>query len=177
MIKEPRMEDKQLKAMQKVVEAFKDLDDAELKVILGWIGMRWGTVKPAPADLRGLAGAGAAAGGNGLTVPVGTYATFPDLYHAADPATEADKALVAGYWIQVSEQKGEFDSYRANSSLKEMGYTVSNITRAFDELMAKDPKYVMQVKKTGTSKQARKTFKLTTAGIKRVAEMLQPRDE
>jgi DNA-binding PadR family transcriptional regulator len=57
-----------------------------------------------------------------------------------------------------------------------MGYTVSNITRAFDSLMLQDPKYVIQVKKSGTSRQARKLYKLTHAGVKRVGEMLNSPD-
>jgi len=173
------MDDKQLSAMQKVVEALSGLDEADLRVVLGFIGMRYGGVKaPAYSAAGGGSGMGAATLPiNGGAAP-GDYASFPDLYHGANPETESDKALVAGYWIQVCQQKDGFESFAANSVLKDMGYTVSNITRAFDALMAQDPKYVMQIKKTGTSRQARKVYKLTQAGLKRVAEMLNaPKDE
>jgi hypothetical protein len=167
------MEDKQLHAMTKVVDALTGLDEADLRVVLGFIGMRYGSIKvpgtPAgtPSGATGFTG-----NGNGTEVGASAYATFPDLYHAANPETEADKALIAGYWQQVCQGKETFDSFTANAALKDMGYTISNVTRAFDSLMAQDPKYVMQVKKSGTSRQARKTFKLTQAGLKRAVEML-----
>ncbi|MGH7179590.1 MAG: hypothetical protein ACREJC_19600, partial [Tepidisphaeraceae bacterium] len=161
------MDDKQLNAMQKIVQAFDGLDETDLKVVLGFIAMRYGAAKlPAPQVPGRTATGVGAQDSTGAADPAEGYATFPDLYHAASPETESDKALVAGYWAQVCQQKDSFDSFSANSALKDMGYTVSNITRAFDFLMSQDPKYVMQVKKSGTSRQARKMFKLTQAGLK-----------
>lgn len=172
------MDDKQLMAMQKVVEALGGLDEADLRVVLGFIGMRYGGIKvpPSPAGVS-MADAAGSANSNGAATTPGTFNAFHELYHAANPATESEKALVAGYWVQVCQGNEGFDSFTANSALKGMGYTVSNITRALDALMAQEPKYVMQIKKTGTSRQARKVYKLTTAGSKRVAEMLNtPKD-
>lgn len=167
------MEDKQLIAMQKVVSALSGLDEADLRVVLGFVGLRYGGVKvPAATVADGMSDGGGAVTGNGGTAAGAKYATFPDLYHAASPATESDKALVAGYWVQVCQNKDGFDSFTANSALKDMGYTVSNITRALDVLMASEPKYVQQIKKTGQSRQSRKVYKVTQAGTKRVAEML-----
>jgi hypothetical protein len=177
--KEHSMGDKQIMAMQKVVEALNDLDEADLRVVLGFIGMRYGGIKVPPPHVPGTVPHSdtfnTSIGGGPVE---GSYSTFPDLYHAANPDTESNKALVAGYWIQVCQQKDGFDSFSANSVLKDMGYTISNITRAFDVLMAQDPKYVIQIKKTGTSRQSRKVYKLTQAGLKRVAEMLSaPKEE
>ncbi|MBL8963700.1 MAG: hypothetical protein KF787_00600 [Phycisphaeraceae bacterium] len=171
------MDDKQLVAMQKVVEALGGLDEADLRVVLGFIGMRYGGLKVPPTSAGSGPNDAGPANGNGATLTPGTFTAFHDLYHAANPETESEKALVAGYWVQVCQQNDGFDSFTANSALKGMGYTVSNITRALDALMAQEPKYVMQIKKTGTSRQARKVYKLTTAGLKRVAEMLNtPQD-
>jgi hypothetical protein len=135
--------------------------------------MRYGGIKVPPPPVGGAAAETAgAAGAQAATPTPGTFDAFHDLYHAANPSTESEKALVAGYWVQACQQNDGFDSFTANSALKGMGYTVSNITRALDALMSQEPKYVMQIKKTGTSRQARKVYKLTTAGLKRVAEML-----
>lgn len=164
------MDDKQIIAITKVVEALKGLEESDLRVVLGFIGMRYGGVVHGPATSMDES-----VGGSGMDRAIatpGSFATFPDLYHAASPETESDKALVAGYWVQICQHKDGFDSFTANSALKDMGYTVSNITRALDSLMASDPKYVQQIKKSGQSRQARKVFKVTQAGIKRVAEML-----
>jgi len=174
------MEDKQLIAIQRVVESLGGLDEDDLRVVLGFISLRYGGVKvpgPAATAAGGSFDERAAATGSDGTPAAATYATFPDLYHAASPATESDKALVAGYWVQVCQERDGFDSFTANSALKDMGYTVSNITRALDVLMASEPKYVQQIKKSGQSRQSRKVYKITQAGIKRVAEMLStPKD-
>ncbi|HRQ72936.1 MAG TPA: hypothetical protein PLU35_07905 [Phycisphaerales bacterium] len=167
------MDDKQIVAITKVVDALKGLDEPDLRVVLGFIGMRYGTSKPSVSQVgSGASEAPPASNGSGVSGPGQTFTTFPDLYHAANPKTESEKALVAGYWVQVSQGKDGFDSYTANSALKDMGYTVSNITRALDALMASDPKFVQQIKKTGQSRQARKVYKVTQAGIMRVTEML-----
>lgn len=172
------MDDKQIVAMQKVVEALGGLDEPDLRVVLGFIGMRYGGMRvPSGPTAGNLADSAGAANGNGPTAAPTTFSAFHDLYHAANPETESEKALVAGYWVQVCQQNDGFDSFTANSALKGMGYTVSNITRALDALMAQEPKYVMQIKKSGTARQARKVYKLTTAGLKRVVEMLNtPKD-
>lgn len=168
------MDDKQIVAITKIVEALKGLEEADLRVVLGFVEMRYGGSKPPPL---GSGDESIVANRSGTAVSSQAFNTFPDLYHAANPATESDKALVAGYWVQVCQGKDGFDSFTANSALKDMGYNVSNITRALDSLMASDPKYVQQIKKTGQSRQARKVYKVTQAGSKRVAEMLSvPQD-
>jgi DNA-binding PadR family transcriptional regulator len=49
---------------------------------------------------------------------------------------------------------------------------VSNITRARDGLKARQPQLVIQVQKSGKSKQARKRYKVTSAGKTEVRRML-----
>jgi hypothetical protein len=95
-----------------------------------------------------------------------------ELFARTNPQTETERALVVGYWLQMSDGQSEFDSQRVNSELKHLGYPVSNITRAFDSLK---PTLVQQTKKTGTTKQARKRYRLTHAGQKRVEAMLAGR--
>ena len=100
---------------------------------------------------------------------------FPDLaslFHATSPAVESDKALVAGYWFQKFEAQTALDSQRINSALKQLGHGVSNITRALDDLTRRKPQLVIQVQKSGTSKQARKKYRLTDAGLRAVKQMI-----
>ena len=101
-----------------------------------------------------------------------TFGSFAELYDAVAPNTHADKALVAGYWLQVCEGGEDFDSQSANNELKHLGHRLSNITAALTRLKGTSPSLVLQLKKSGTSKQARKTYKLTTAGVKALHEML-----
>jgi hypothetical protein len=103
---------------------------------------------------------------------VKAFKTFADLFDAADPQTTAHRALVAGYWIQVCEGAETFDGQRANKELNHLGHKVPNITNAVDALKAQKPALVIQTKKAGTSQQARKTYKVTTAGVAAVKAML-----
>jgi hypothetical protein len=100
------------------------------------------------------------------------FANFAELFSAADPQTNAQKALVAGYWLQVCQGAETFDGQSDNRELKQLGHGLPNITAAIDDLKGQKPALALQVGKSGTSKQARKTYKLTVAGIKSVEEMI-----
>ena len=100
------------------------------------------------------------------------FKEFAELFDACSPNTNAEKALVAGYWVQVLGGAESFDSQSANTLVKHLGHAIPNITDALSTLIAQKPAPVLQLKKSGTSKQARKTYKVTTAGIKAVERML-----
>lgn len=101
-----------------------------------------------------------------------SYTAFADLFGDAHPQTDADKALIGGYWLQVINGAEDFTSQSVNDHLKNTGEAVGNVTRAFDTLKAKKPQLVRQLLKSGKTQQARKKFKLTTAGIEAVKRML-----
>lgn len=102
-----------------------------------------------------------------------TYTEFADLFGDAQPQRDADKALVGGYWLQVCQGQEDFASQSVNDLLKNTGEAVGNITRAFDALKGAKPQLVRQLQKSGKTQQARKKFKLTTAGIQAVERMLR----
>jgi hypothetical protein len=56
--------------------------------------------------------------------------------------------------------------------LKNLGHGVKDITKVFSSLIATSPQQVIQTRKSGTSRQARKRYKVTKAGIARVQELL-----
>jgi DNA-binding PadR family transcriptional regulator len=49
---------------------------------------------------------------------------------------------------------------------------VSNITTALSSLIERKPQLVIQTRKSGNSKQARKRYRLTDAGIRAVERMI-----
>ncbi len=100
------------------------------------------------------------------------YGSLAELHDAAQPKSNADRALVAGYWLQVCQGSDSFDGYSANKELKNLGHGVSNITNAIDSLKGQKPASVLQLKKSGKSQQARKVYKVTVAGIKVVEAMI-----
>ena len=68
------------------------------------------------------------------------------------------------YFLQFQQGQSDFGAYEVNAALKNLGEGVGNITTAFDTLKARKPADVIQLKKSGTSKQARKTYKVTLHG-------------
>ena len=100
------------------------------------------------------------------------YGSFAELYDAAQPKSNADKALVAGYWLQVCQGSESFDGFSANKELKNLGHGINNITNAIDSLKGQKPALVLQLRKSGKSQQARKTYKVTVTGIKAVEAMI-----
>jgi hypothetical protein len=89
-----------------------------------------------------------------------------------DPGTHAEKALVAGYWLQVCEGADRFTAHPVNKELTHLGHKLPNVTAALEDLKTTKPALVLQLSKSGTSQQARKTYKLSHAGVERVEEMI-----
>lgn len=100
------------------------------------------------------------------------FAEFAELYDEANPGTNPEKALVAGYWLQVVTGDESFSSQAANTELKNLGQGIANITDAINGLKNQKPALALQLRKSGSSKQSRKTYKITIPGIKRVEEMI-----
>ncbi|WP_429815823.1 hypothetical protein [Ensifer sp. B1-9] len=103
---------------------------------------------------------------------IDNYSTIAELYDAAQPKSNADKALIAGYWLQFCQGAENFDSQSANKELKHLGHGLANITAAIESLKNQKPALALQLKKTGKSQQARKVYKITVAGIKAVQGMI-----
>ncbi|HEY6293074.1 MAG TPA: hypothetical protein VI455_16100, partial [Terriglobia bacterium] len=101
-----------------------------------------------------------------------SFNDFASLYDATNATTEADKALVVGYWLQVTKGNPDWTGFSANRELKNLGHGVDNITVALGQLIGLTPRLVMQTHKAGKTKQAHKKYKLTNEGIKRVKQML-----
>ena len=91
---------------------------------------------------------------------------------SASIKSEAESVLVVCYWQQVLQGAETLEAQLVNTELKHMGRGVSNITRALGDLIDRKPHLVMQTYKSGAGRQARKKYKLTTAGIRKVEEML-----
>jgi hypothetical protein len=102
----------------------------------------------------------------------GSFGSFAELYDASQPKSQPEKALAGGYWLQVCQGGESFDGFSVNKELKNLGEGVANITSALDALKTQKPALCLQLKKAGKSRQARKTYKLTVAGIKAVEAMI-----
>lgn len=162
----------EIDAMKKIDEAMKPLDEPAQLRALQWANSKYGGKRTVGGsfsshDQPELEKAKPDAPGE--------FGTFPELFEATAPSSEKDRALVAAYWTQVCTGAGSFASLSLNSELKDMGHGVSNITETLTRLKDERPALVLQLKKSGTSKQARKIYKLTQEGIRRVQLMIANR--
>lgn len=170
--------DPEVAAIGRVNEALLPLEPAVRQRVLHWAAQRFEVIlpkgKPTPA-----------AGGDDdeeepeeqddeqteNETPSG-FADVASLYDATSPTTESDKALIVGYWFQVAQCNADFAAASVNKELNNLGHGVKNITVALSALIDSKPSLVMQTHKSGKSKQARKKYKVTGEGIKRVKQML-----
>jgi hypothetical protein len=171
------MADPEITAMRTVADALADLDQAARERVLKWAAARYevkiNLAEPTARTEDADGGAGGADDGSADGSDA-EFEHFAELFDAAAPTTNEDKALVAGYWIQVLEGNDQWSASTLNTQLKNLGHAIPNITTALSGSMKKQPKRVIQLKKSGSSRQARKTYKLTTEGIKVVKRMLSP---
>ena len=159
----------ELEAMRAIADAFSKLDEPAIRRVLHWANDVFQSKAGAPMvhSERGV---------ENLVVTAGLslkskYPTLADFFAAVSPIQEADKALVVGYWFQFIEGVPDLDGLTLNRELKHLGHGISNITSALDTLMSRKPALVIQTKKSGTSRQARKKYRLTLEGQRSVERM------
>jgi len=161
--------DPEITAMAAVSNALADLDESARKRVLDWAANKHGVVLNSGGSQR-TSNRGAAGADNNAA---GEYEEFVDIFDAAGPQTDVEKALVAAYWFQEIQGQGNFGAQQINDALKDLGHGVGNITQALDALRSRKPSFVNQVGKSGSTRQARKTYKVTKAGSSEVARLLQ----
>jgi len=161
-------EDIELKAMQAIIQLLDEIDSEARQRIIAWIADRYGFSQRAKKS-SSVGNYGVEQGDN--AVP--QFPSFSDLFDAAAPETESSMALVGGFWFQSVQGNADFISQQVNDELKNLGHGLSNVTRAFDFLREAKPAMVRQVQKSGKTRQARKRYRLTEAGIKAVRGMIR----
>jgi hypothetical protein len=172
-------EDPEIKAMGTIAGALVDLDKEAQARVLDWAARRFDVSLPSGGSPsgRGRREGRNGGGGSDLNPPEDVeFQDFVDLFDGAGPRTDAERALVGGYWFQIIGGSSDFQSQEVNTALKDVGHGVGNITQALDQLQNRSPALVRQVAKSGRTRQARKKYKLTTAGTAAVRRMLAGQD-
>lgn len=164
------MKKDEIKAMEAISEALDGLeDDAARKRVLRWALDAYvagaAKAKPTPSPLE-------------VDAPADSreFKKISDLFGAAKTSNQQDRVLVACYWFQELQGKVDFSGQAVNDELKHLGFGSKNITRDLDALKAKVPQLVLQTQKSGSSKQARKSYTLTEEGKRHVRRMLSSTD-
>lgn len=99
--------------------------------------------------------------------------SFAEFLGRAATEDGVDRALLACYWQSQRETSGTFTAQAANALLKDAGHASTNITRDLDSLRSRKPQLVVQVRKSGRSKQARKLYRVTDAGARQAGALLR----
>lgn len=159
--------------MGRVSSALGPLEDDARERVVRWAAERYGVAAAGRPPLGGGSAGGGGGQPNGLAgtptdeeiaAEAPTFDHFAELFNAANPKTDVDKALVAGYWFQSVQGHPSFQAAQLTKELKNLGHAVGNITDALDSNIRRKPARVLQLAKSGSSKQARKTYKLTHEG-------------
>lgn len=171
---------KEFSAIKAVHDALEPLEEEARARVLTYITSLLG-IAVKVAGSRGAVGVGddaladeeaEEAAADEATKGAPTFATFAELYAAASPKSNGEKALVVGYWLQVCQGAESFTAAAANKELTHLGHKVANITDAIDAMKNQKPMLILQLKKSGNSRQARKLYKVSHEGVKRVEGMI-----
>jgi hypothetical protein len=170
-------QDKEVTAMGTIAGALAGLDEGATGRVLAWAAQRFGVELQVPARNGLDEGKSGISREEDLPDHGGGFTDFVDLIDAAGPRTDPERALVSAYWFQVVGGAADFPSQQVNEALKDVGQGVGNITDALTKLQRRKPALVRQVAKAGKSRQARKRYKVTAAGIEAVRQMLRGRED
>lgn len=165
---------KELAAMVQVEQALQDLAEEERGRVLVWAGSRFGVAiaPPKSAPPKATDSTGGDHADDETPASSSEVGSLVEFYDLAGPTSDGEKALVVGYWFQVKEGATELESQKINSELKHLGHGIGNVTRALEWLKAQKPALMIQKRKEGTTKQARKKFVVTNEGKKYVEKMI-----
>ncbi|UNK71730.1 hypothetical protein [Microbacterium sp. H1-D42] len=177
--------DLEIEAMGKVSKAIGGLEEEVRSRVIRWAAERYGVAlgaAPRKQAAGGGVGVGEGLNGGGLDDEEAldepsvsedhTWNHFAELYHASGASTHPEGMLVAAYWVQALQKHESFGSFELNQLLKDLGHGVTGTSKVMTSLIAKKPALILQLKKSGKTQQARKTYKLTDAGKKAVEQMI-----
>ena len=162
----------ELTAMTEIAKALQPLDSNSVRRVLIWAADRFdanGSLGDSEADSSTSDGGGSSQDYSSLD----ELTDVADLFSRASPRNDPEKALLVAYWFQKLNGQADFDSATINKELKHLGHGVSNITAALGSLSSRKPQLVIQTRKSGSSQQARKRYKLTNEGLKQVERMIR----
>lgn len=165
----------ELEAMQAVAKALQGFSPESAARVLRWAAEHFSSNQPTINTLPSTPAVESPLSSQPVRdarTVLGQFRDAADLISYAGATTGPDRALLAAYWAQVVDGGDGFDGYTINNMLKNMGYGLSNVTTTLASLMNQKPALVLQVKKSGQTKQARKVYRVTREGENRAERMI-----
>lgn len=162
--------DYELNAMQAIAKVLSPLEPKARRRIMAWVNDKFEMEQlPAPRPPKSEASTGTA---GDTQIQDTAPQDVARLFDRAAPRTDAEKVLVVAYWMQEINHEGGVMATRVNKVLGQLGHAVSHINEVFTRLMKQKPALVIQTRKSGKAKQARRTFMVTAEGVKTAKSML-----
>ena len=160
----------ELKAMNDVYDALKDLENDAKKRVIDWIIGKFSLGQ----QKRKLAGASEETSeeSGARRVEFASFKSVADLFANATPKTDADKVLIVATYLQETKNVDELAGREINKELHHLGHGVGNITATITSLMNKKPQLMIQIRKEGKTKQAQKKYKVTNEGFVAAKKMI-----
>jgi len=160
----------EINAMQTIDSALSKLSEEERQRVMAWASSKYAiTIKDSssvpPSDDNDAEGEE----DDKLTPQ---FSHFVDLFDAANPSKARQQVLIAAYWYQGVLGNESFTAQQLNNELKNTGHGAANITNTLSRLQTGKPALIRQISKSGRSQQARKKYKLTTAGLAQAEGMI-----
>lgn len=148
-----------------ISRAMRPLDDAALQRTVKWVVEKYHKAQSGKTT-------GTTSALEILQPPKPETGDLPTFFQKCNPSTYGEKILVAAYYHQEVQGLKEWDSRAVNRDLKQLGHKVPRIVEYIERLAEKSPALVIQTKKEGTTKQARKKYRVTDEGMSEVRALL-----
>lgn len=159
----------ELVAMQAIADAVNDLTPSQKTRIANWL-MEYVKEEVAPEQqpvetetMEDASPLAAAAPAESYAPEPELPASFVSLFDAVMPKTGAQKAAVAGYWLEEQGQDW-WKASEANSLLKSIDVHLSSISIVLTNAVKVSQPLIEELERLGTGQRARKTFRLSSAG-------------
>jgi hypothetical protein len=157
-----------LKALEAILRTLEPLQDEERTRVLRWAIEKLGIEakvslrSPLRRDLKSHHPVATA-----FPEHTDGFQSIGEFVAAANPRTDVDRVLCAALYLQdlAGDEAGRaLTGKQINDELKHLGHGVKNITDCINTLKSRKPQHMIQIKKSGKSRQAWKEYRVTTAG-------------
>ncbi len=103
-----------------------------------------------------------------------TSYSIQGLFERVSTKTDVARVLLVAAYLQERDKSGvaELGSRQINKELKSIGRGIKNITQAINSLLKKEPKLLLMTRKTTSSQQGKKKYRVTELGMEKVREAL-----
>jgi len=165
----------ELKAMNDIYTALEDLPDDARQRVLNWAISKFALRKRKPGgETEGSQRESSAE----EFFDIASFGTVADIFGRVRPKSEADKVLVVGAYLQKNKKNGsDLTGHEISKTLKHLGHPIQNITHTISSLISRNPSLMMQIRKEGKTKQAKKKYMVTNEGFTAVQTMIRPSND